>query len=335
MGVFRRKKVQLQRWESILKLFEKKCNCQGGRRSGARVRSRTSFLAAVAIWWNRFYQRNFNTQHTDQISFDKVSSSLDNFQYIVTPSERNYQRLPVLRSRVKCSRPSFPPICKLHWHTHTPLHLKHLKSSVCAVRVNSLCTFFAWFINFGNIYVQLFGKRNLKYAATQARVVKQLPPGILTRGPRITDLSDQGDHNWSKQSKWSAQIGDHPIKVIRAAWWSGWTHRRRASSCASSPPAQTFQSLKTFAKNFSFPQSLRPAGTTTMRALKPAVTAAMTQGKTSLRMMRRVILVTLSLHSFASRCCMYVFCNYIQVFACFHPYIVWRKKHSLLFGFDW
>ena len=109
--------------------------------------------AAVAIWWKKFYQCNFDSQHRYQFSFHKVSSSLDNFQYIFTPSKRNYQRLPVLRSRVKCSRPSFPPICKLHWHTHTPLHLKHLKSSVCAVRVNSFCTFFAWFINFGNIYV--------------------------------------------------------------------------------------------------------------------------------------------------------------------------------------
>ena len=170
-------------------------------------------------------------------------------------------------------------------HTHSTLPLKHLKSSVCAVRVNSFCTCFAWFIIFGNIYVQLFGKRNLKYAATQARVVKQLPPGILTRGPRITDLCDQGDHNIQlvkKQSWWSGQLGDHPIKVIRAAWWSGWTRRRRASSCASSPPAPTFQSLKTFVKNSSFLQSLRLAGTTTTKALKLAVTAAMTPGTTSL-----------------------------------------------------
>ena len=89
--------------------------------------------------------------------------------------------------------------------------------------------------------------------------------------------------SWSKQSKWFGQLGDQRIKVIRASWWSGWTRRRRVSSCASLPPAPTFQSLKTFAKNFFFPQSLRLVGTTITRALKPAATAAMTPGTTSLR----------------------------------------------------
>ena len=164
----------------------------------------------MAIWWNRFYQCNFKTHHRDQFTFSKSFQQSEKLQIYLYPLWAKLSAIACLTESCKMQPLQLSPHLQAPLtHTLSPHPLKHLKSSVCAVRVNSFCTFFAWFINFENIYVQLFGKRNLKYAATQARVVKQLPPGILTRGPRITDLSDQGDHNWSKQSKWSGQLGDH------------------------------------------------------------------------------------------------------------------------------
>ena len=118
---------------------------------------------------------------------------------------------------------------------------------------------------------------------------------------------------------------------------TGWTRRRRASSCASSPPAPTFQSLKTFAKNFSFRQSLRLVGTTTTKALKPAVTAAMTPGTTSLA----TVIPRMSCYikfTFFCVVLLHVHVCVLQLHSSFcmlsSMHRLKERKHLFLFGFD-